>query len=124
MKNYKELMEEAYGAEGELDSLSPREGMTPPDAEEFFSQMEAMFGTSIHFLFTSDIQYRYQETEGFGWMAWGLLYIAIPECDMYERHEGKWACPETLLEAVQQCQHTAWRQEEEIRKLKQDISKL
>jgi hypothetical protein len=124
MRNYKELMEDAYGEEGNTSSLSPRNNFTPPDAKEFFAQMEAMFGTPIHFLFTSDIQYRYQDAEGFGWLAWGVLYIAVPECDIYERHEDKWACPETLIEAVQECQHAAWNQAEEARKLKEDINQF
>ncbi len=118
MKTYKELMEEAYGEEGNRSSLLPREGIAVPSALLFFDVLEAMYG---NYLFTSDIEYHYQSVDGYGWMAWGMLYIAIPEFETYERHEGKWACTETLIEAVQQTQHDAWRQEQERREFTSDM---
>ena len=122
MRTYIELMEDAYGEEGNTNSLLPYEGFTPPSADEFFSQMDAMFGEPVFYIFTADMDYRYQDTEGYGWLAWGMLYIAIPDYDTYERHEGKWACAETLVEAVEQCQHTCWQEEQHRRELIQDIN--
>lgn len=122
MKTYQELMEEAYGEEGNIRSLSPRLGITPPSADEFFDYLEEMYGKPAQYIFCADIHYRFRESEGYGWLAWGMLYIAIPEYDTYERHEGKWACAETLVEAVESCQHSSWQQEQEQKDFIQDMN--
>jgi len=122
MRDYKELMEDAYGEEGNTRSLRFVEGMKVPDADEFFDHMKAMFGKPGDYAFSSDVQYMYQDTEGFGWLAFDRLYISIPEFDTFEMHEGKWAVAETLFEAVRDCQHSCWRQEEETRQFKNDMN--
>lgn len=114
-------MEDAYGEEGDTRSLSPREGFTPPDATDFFNYLEKMFNGRAQHTDTYTSDYRYQDTHGYGWLAWGMLYIAIPEYDTYERHEGEWACMETLVEAVQQCQHASWRREQDTREFIEDM---
>jgi hypothetical protein len=119
---YQELMEDAYGEEGNTRSLSPHEGFTPPSADDFFAHLEEMYDKPIYYAFTADMEYRYQDTEGYGWLAWGMLYIAIPEYDTYERYAGKWACAETLVEAVESCQHSCWKHEQERREFIQDIN--
>ena len=115
MKTYQELMEEAYGEEGNIRSLLPFDGFTPPSADEFFTYLSEMYGKPAHYVFCADMDYRYHDTDGYGWLAWGMLYIAIPEYDTYERYAGQWACAETLVEAVDSCQHKCWEQEQERR---------
>lgn len=124
VKTFKELMMEAYGREGECSSLSPRKGLVPPDADDFFAVLREMFGTMLDALFTADVQYDYQELRGYGWYAFGRLYIAVPEHSLYECHEGEWTSAETLVEAVQHSQHEAWRREEETRQFKNEINNI
>lgn len=108
---YREAIQKAFGEEQETRLLSPGRGITPPDAEQFFQAlMEVM---DEDYILTSDTEYVYCDTKGYGWLAFGNLYIAIPEYDTFEFHTGKWAVVETLIEAVQQCQHGTWREAED-----------
>jgi hypothetical protein len=94
-----------------------------PSADDFFEEMQRICGRAPHnWNGTSDTEYRYQDVAGYGWLAWGKLYIAIPEYDTYERHSGKWAVAETLCEAVRECVHTSWRQEAETIEFKREIN--
>jgi hypothetical protein len=119
---YREAIQKAFGEEQETRLLSPGRGITPPDAEQFFQAlMEVM---EEDYILTSDTEYVYCDTKGYGWLAFGNLYIAIPEYDTFEFHTGKWANVETLIEAVQQCQHGTWREEEERRELIRDTNEF
>lgn len=121
MKTYHEIMDDAYGEEGNISSLLPCEGFVPPSAAHFFAHLGRMYGKPSHYVFCADMEYRYQDTTGYGWLAWGMLYIAIPEYDIYERYEGQWACAETLVEAVDSCQHSNWQQEQDMRNFMSDM---
>ena len=109
---YAEAMQKAYGEEQETFLLSPGRGITAPDADEFFGLLKAITNEQ-DYVDTSDTVYKYHDTFGYGWNAFGTLYIAIPEYDTYERHTGKWATFETLKEAVQQCHHEVWEAEDD-----------
>ena len=119
---YREAIQKAFGEEQETRLLSPGRGITPPDAEQFFQAlMEVM---EEDYILTSDTEYVYCDTKGYGWLAFGNLYIAIPEYDTFEFHTGKWAVVETLIEAVQQCQHGTWREEDERREFIRDTNQF
>lgn len=118
--NYTEAIQKAFGEEQETFLLSPGRGITPPDAEEFFAALRNVMEED--YILTSDTEYQYCDTKGYGWLAFGNLYIAIPEYDTFESHSGKWAVVETLIEAVQQCQHGIWREEDDRAETIRDIN--
>lgn len=120
MSNWKEAMR--------LLCLAGDDGMmgtryeSVPDADEFFDTMKMYMGNAPSDwtgLCTSE--YTYHETEGYAFLAWGNLYIAIPESDIYERYTGKAVRMETLISVVQNCQNACWRQEEDSAQLRSDI---
>lgn len=88
-------------------SLTPGEGL--PDADTFFGILSAQAPDYIGF---ADGEYTYYDVSVFWWMAFGSLYLAIPEYDIYERHDGKWATPETAKEAARELQHEFWDDED------------
>lgn len=118
--NWKEALY-LFCTEGENDGMrKPLE--ETPSADQFFEEMERICGRAPdNWVGLCDAEYRYQDLEGYGWLAWGKLYIAIPEYDTYECHSGKWAVAETLCEAVRECVHTAWRQESETIEFREEI---
>jgi hypothetical protein len=104
------------------DSLMSEPLDVVPSADEFFDAFVTYTDKNpSYWVEYADMEYSYHETKGYGWSAWGMLYIAITEYDLYERHTGKWACLETLQEAVQQTQHSCWQQEEDRRETQNDI---
>lgn len=94
-----------------------------PSAQEFFDTIRLYMGnTPSDWTGLCHSAYAYHEVEGFGWLVWGnYLYLAIPDFDTYERHEGKRATHETLVNVVQQCQHDAWQEEDDTRETQRDI---
>lgn len=94
-----------------------------PSAQEFFDTLRLYMGNKPDdWTGLCHSAYSYHEVDGYGWLVWGnYLYLAIPEYDTYERHEGKKARHETLIGVVQHCQHNAWQQEEDTRETQRDI---
>lgn len=94
-----------------------------PSADEFFDTIRLYMGNApSEWTGLCHSAYSYHEVEGFGWLVWGnYLYLAIPDFDTYERHEGKRATHETLVNVVQQCQHDAWQEEDDTRETQRDI---
>ena len=88
-------------------SFTPSEGL--PDAETFFDELSAQMPD---FLGIADGTYTYHNVSVHWFMAFGSLYLIIPEFDKYERHDGKWATPETAMEAAQELQHTFWEDDD------------
>jgi Zn-finger protein len=109
--NYREAIHKAFGEEQETLLLSPSRGIAAPDAEQFFEALQEVMQED--YILTADTTYKYCDTHGYGWLAFDCLYIAIPEYESYEFHTGKWAVFSTLVEAVQQCQHGTWRENED-----------
>ena len=87
-------------------SFTPSEGL--PDAETFFDELSAQLPD---YLGLSEGEYTYHDVSVYWWMAFGSLYLIVPEYDLYERHDGKWATPETAKEAARELQHTLWYEE-------------
>lgn len=94
-----------------------------PTAQEFFDTIRLYMGNApSEWTGLCHSAYSYHEVDGFGWLVWGnYLYLAIPDFDTYERHEGKKARHETLVNVVQQCQHDAWQEEDDTRETQRDI---
>jgi hypothetical protein len=104
------------------DSLMSKPLDAVPNAEEFYDTVRAYVGNGdASWSQCATMEYTYHDVSGFGFIAWQRLYIAIPEFDLYEMHTGKWACFETLQEAVQQTQHSNWQQEEDRKETQNDI---
>lgn len=105
-----ELIREAYVLDNINDisspSFTPSEGL--PDAETFFDELSAQLPD---YLGLSEGEYTYHDVSVYWWMAFGSLYLIIPEHDLYERHDGKWATPETAKEAAEEFQHTLWHED-------------
>lgn len=105
------------------DSLMSKRLETVPDADEFFATLKMYMGNSPSDwtgLCTSE--YTYHEIEGVGFLAWGRLYIAIPEYDVFRVYEERMARMETLIQVVQSCQNSYWAAEDDREELIRDIN--
>jgi hypothetical protein len=93
-----------------------------PSAQEFFDTIRLYMGNApSEWTGLCHSAYSYHEVEGFGWLVWDTyLYLTIPDYDTYERHEGKWARHETLIEAVQECQHKIWEDTDDREETQRD----
>jgi hypothetical protein len=121
MKEWKNAMR-LWCLAGEYEGMEDVLAETPTEEEFFYTLREYMGNAPSNWTGLADLKHSYHETDGYGFFAFGKLYIAIPEYDTYECHSGSWACEETLIEAVEMCQHRNWRQEEETRQFKNDIN--
>lgn len=103
-----EYIQEAYVLDTLNDisspSFKPSEGL--PDAETFFNELSAQLPD---YLGLAEGDYIYHNVHVYWWIAFGSLYLTIPEYDIYERHDGaKWASHETAMEAAHELQHRLW----------------
>lgn len=105
------------------DSLMSKRLENVPDADEFFRTLKMYMGNApSDWTGLCTTEYTYHQVDGVGFLAWGRLYIAIPEYDTYKRYEGKYARVETLVEVVQSCQHFCWKDEDSREELQRDIN--
>ena len=86
-------------------SFTPSEGL--PDADTFFAELSSQLPDYIGL---SECDYTYHDVSVYWWMAFGSIYLAIPEWDLFERHDGKWATAETAMEAAHEMQHSLWHE--------------
>lgn len=121
MKEWKNAMRMLCLA-GETEGMDYVLTETPTEDEFFDTLIEYMGKAPSDWVGLADLKHTYHDTTGWGFFAFGKLYIAIPEFDTYECHSDSWACEETLIEAVEMCQHRTWRSEEETRQFRNDIN--
>lgn len=106
---------------GEDEGMAKLLPVTPTETEFFMAMRELAGNAPDNWTHSCTSQYSYHETDGYAWLAWGKLYIAIPEFDTYEKHEGRRARIETLIHAVQGVQHSTWQSEDGTQHLHKDI---
>lgn len=122
MTEWKEAMR-LWLLAGDEDIMEKPLNGAAPTADEFFDTLKLYMGkATADWTSLSTNEHYYHDVDGYGWMVWEkYLYLAIPHYDTYERHEGKWAKHETLVEAVEEIQHNAWTADEDWEELKKDI---